>query len=241
MRVGIDAHMVGARETGNETYIRGLVDGLAGLADPPELRIYHVGDAWRPLPVPSRFSRLTTGNPYIRLGVDLPTRARLDGLDVLHTTYAGPLWSAAPTVLTVHDVSFATNPEWFSRRDVRMLSTAVPWSIRRAARVITVSSAAREQILERFRIPEEKVAVIPNGVGPAGSAIDLDVADQALRGLGIAPDRPYLLGVGTLQPRKNLGRLVEAFARLIQEGSYDGDLVLAGPARGRWDGTQAPP
>ena len=121
MRVGIDAHMVGGHETGNETYVRGLIDGFKALGDAPDLLVYNIGAPWTEPTTHVRFQALMTASPYVRLGLELPLRSLGQRLDVLHMTYAAPLWSAAPMVLTVHDICYATNPEWFSERDLSVL------------------------------------------------------------------------------------------------------------------------
>jgi glycosyltransferase involved in cell wall biosynthesis len=171
----------------------------------------------------------------VRLGIELPLRSIGERLDVIHMTYAAPAWSAAPIVLTVHDICFATNPEWFSPRDVRVLSSVVPRSIRQAAHVITVSNAARRQIIDFYRVPEEKITAIPNGPGPGAQPISTDEARRELAGLELNPGRPYLLTVGNLQPRKNLIRLVQAFNQLITDRGHDLDLVIVGPRHYRAD------
>src|SRR5260370_19947280 len=117
-------------------------------------------------------------------------------------------------VLPVHDITFATNPEWFSDRDIRVLSRVVPWSVRRAARVVTVSETCRAQIIEHFGVSADRVVSIPNASGPAANAIDSDAARKEIVALWLDPARPYLLSVGDLQPRKNLVRLIEAFRGL---------------------------
>ena len=100
MRVGIDAHMVGGQETGNETYVRGLIDGLVARGDEDlDLVVYHVGDAWRNSSPRLHFRRLLTGSPFVRLGAELPLRSMTQHLDMLHMTYGAPVWSAAPVIL----------------------------------------------------------------------------------------------------------------------------------------------
>ena len=227
MRVGIDAHMVGGQETGNETYVKGLVDGLTARSD-VDLMVYTAGSPWTDSSPHVQFQRLLTPNPYVRLGLELPFRSLAQRLDVLHMSYTTPVWSAAPIVLTVHDICFATNPEWFSRRDLRVLRTFVPRAIRRAAHVITVSQDARRQIVEHFGVPESKVSAIPNGPGKGAEAIAPDEAGAQLAALGLDPKRPYALAVGNLQPRKNLVRLIEAIGRVRRRG-HDIDLVVVGP------------
>ena len=231
MKIGIDAHMVGEQETGNETYVKGLVDGFAAIPD-VDLVVYNVDSPWITPNRHLQFKRLITGNPIVRLGLELPIRS-LSGLDALHMTYGAPVWSATPIVLTVHDICYATNPEWFSPRDLRVLSTIVPRSIKKARHVITVSQAARRDIIDRYRVPEEKISAIPNGPGPGADPITADEAQAELAGLGLNLQRPYVLAVGNLQPRKNLTRLLYAFAELVESRGHDIDLVVVGPKRFR--------
>ncbi len=228
IRAGIDAHMVGGQETGNETYVRGLVEGFKAFTSRLELFVYHVGSPWTQPDGRRHFDRLLTASPYVRLGLELPLRTLAQRLDLLHMTYAAPLWLAAPLVLTVHDICYATNPEWFSERDLRVLRANVPRSIRKAAHVITDSQSARNQIIETYHVPEAKITAIPIGPGPGVQPIERDEAIHELAAIGIDGTRPYLLAVGNLQPRKNLVRLVQAFKELIARG-HDIDLVVVGP------------
>jgi glycosyltransferase involved in cell wall biosynthesis len=233
LKVAIDAHMVGHQETGNETYIKGLVEGLKAGADGIDVDVLATGRPWTPPSRQVRFRRLVTANPFVRLGVELPLRSLAQGYAVLHMTYAAPVWSAAPVVLTVHDICFTTNPEWFSPRDLRVLSSVVPRSLRRAAHVITVSEDVRRRILDRYRVPESKITAIPNGPGAGAQPIELEHARRELTAAGLATARPYLLAVGNLQPRKNLVRLIRAFEALVRERGHDVDLVVVGPPRYR--------
>jgi glycosyltransferase involved in cell wall biosynthesis len=239
MRVGIDAHMVGGQETGNETYVRGLVDGFKACAEKLEVLIYNAGRPWTEPSSNQQFQRLLTANPYVRLGLELPLRSLAQRLDILHMTYSAPVWSAAPIVLTVHDICYATNPEWFSERDLSVLSSNIPRSIHAAAYVITDSQSARDQIVEYYKVPDSKISVIPIGPGPAAAPISPEDARAELAKLGIEAKRPYLLAVGNLQPRKNLVRLLDAFKDLVGPRGHDVDLVIVGPPRFRAEDTFA--
>lgn len=220
--------MVGSRETGNETYIRGLVDGFSKLQSDFSLFVYHNGTAWAPNDSRVDFRPIGNANPAVRLTVGLATLAIRDSLDLLHVTYTAPLWARCPVVVTVHDISFVAHPEWFSGRDLRVLSATVPLSIRRARRVITVSDTCREQIIEQYKVSPDKVIAIPNAAGPAADALSDDEAHLELEALGLDPQRPYVLAVGNLQPRKNLIRLMNAI-RGLAAGGLDISLVIAGP------------
>jgi len=226
LKVGLDAHMVGGQETGNETYVKGLVSGFKDYRNGVDLIVYNVGPPWTQPSRAVRFERLTTANPYVRLGLELPVRSM--GLDVLHMTYAAPLWSRSPLVLTVHDICYATNPEWFSERDLRVLNANVPRSIRNAAHVITDSQAARRQIIETYGVADDRITAIAIGPGAGAQPISEEAAREGIATLGLARERPYLLAVGNLQPRKNLVRLIEAF-RIVSGRGHDVDLVIVGP------------
>ena len=225
--------MVGAMETGNETYIKGLVEGFGAVGDELDLRIYHVNGQWAEPGPGRRFERLLSANALVRLGVELPFRSVTERLDVLHMTYASPVWSAARLVVTVHDICYVTNPEWFSSRDLRVLTAVVPHSMRKAAHVITVSEAARTAIIEHYRVPAERVSAIANGPGPAATHIDDDDAKEEIASAGLQVDRPFILAVGNLQPRKNMVRLIRAYRSLIDGPGFDFDLVVVGPQRYR--------
>lgn len=226
--------MVGGQETGNETYVKGLVGGFSAHPSGLDLVVYNLGAPWTSPNQHLRFKRLLTGNPYVRLGLELPIRS-LGGIDLLHMTYGAPVWSAAPIVLTVHDICYATNPEWFSQRDVRVLSKIVPRSIKKAAHVITDSQSARSQIMDHYGVPEAKISAIPIGPGAGAESITMEAARIEVAALGLTPDRPFMLAVGNVQPRKNLVRLIEAFRELVSMRDHDLELVIVGPRRFRAD------
>jgi glycosyltransferase involved in cell wall biosynthesis len=229
VKVGLDAHMVGGHETGNETYVKGLVEGFKTSEEGLDVIAYHVGAPWTAPGPRVRFERLLASNPYVRLGIELPARSLAERLDILHMTYGTPVWSAAPLVVTIHDICYATNPEWFSERDLRVLGAMVPRSIRQAAHVITDSEDARRQIIDHYAVPPSKISAIPIGPGAGAQPITAEEAREELRALGLDPDRPYVLAVGNIQPRKNLVRLVEAFNVLVHGRGHDLDLVIVGP------------
>src|SRR5438477_388022 len=100
MRVGLDAHMVGSHETGNETYVLGLIDGFTATKD-VELFVYHAGHMPNVASQSVHLRRLRGTSSWSRLTLDLPVRTWLDATDVFHTTYTAPLWSSCPVILTV--------------------------------------------------------------------------------------------------------------------------------------------
>ncbi|MDX6568635.1 MAG: hypothetical protein QOH15_1213 [Gaiellales bacterium] len=132
---------------------------------------------------------------------------RLSALDgqtgVLHcTTYYGPLRPRVPTVVTVHDLAVLRHPEAFPRWTRSYAPMVVPRVLRAAHSVIAVSEFTASELHALLRVPREKIHVVPNAV------------DDTFSPDGPRADGDYVLAVGTLEPRKNLARAIEAAARV---------------------------
>jgi glycosyltransferase involved in cell wall biosynthesis len=122
--------------------------------------------------------------------------------DLLHCpTYRGPVRSRLPLVVTVHDLAVLRHPETFNRWTRTYSPRVVPRVLRAAGRVIAVSEFTRRELVELLDIPSDKIRVVPNAV------------DDEFTREGPSAEGEYVLAVGTLEPRKNLHRLVEATRR----------------------------
>jgi Glycosyltransferase len=215
LRIGIDAHAIGSRLGGNETYI---LDVLASLESHPEHSYYvYTGDtaaaerAKAALPSAAAVKIIGQPNPIVRLAYRLTQLSRADRVDVLHVQYVSPL--VAPNiVVTIHDLSFLHHPEWYSRTEALRFRLTVPWTARRARQILTVSDHARRDIIETLGVAPEKVSFSYNRLRPIFSSRPATETAGILRRLGV--DGPYVLTVGNLQPRKNLSRLIEAWTNL---------------------------
>jgi glycosyltransferase involved in cell wall biosynthesis len=234
IRVGIDAHTVGARQTGNETYVRRLIEALCELPDPSAERIYYHTGAER---LPSRFGRarrVWPHSPFVRVPVSLPLALWRDCIDVAHFQYIAPPLCPCPVVVVVHDVSFARFPHLFPTALGLRLRALVPRSLRRAAHVLTISEFSKSEIVECFGIDPSRITVTPLAAGPEfHPAGELEQDGGEVTALGVS--EPYVLAVGNLQPRKNLLRLLAAYALLRDRGERDHRLVLVGQ-RGSYGG-----
>jgi glycosyltransferase involved in cell wall biosynthesis len=142
-------------------------------------------------------------------------------VDLIHgTNFVLPALGGTPGVVTIHDLSFL-------RSDVfpggKRLTDLVPWSIDRAALVLTPTAAVGDEVRDHFRLSGDRLRVTPEGVaGIFFGATPL--GEAALASLGVT--RPFAVAVGTIEPRKNLDRLLSAWA----EARLDGwTLVIAGP------------
>lgn len=138
------------------------------------------------------------------------------------TNFVLPRLARTPGVVTVHDLSFYRNDVFPGGARLRDL---VPWSVRRAAKVITPTQAIAEEVRDRYELSADRVAVTPEGVSPLFFGAT-PLADTNLGRMGIPG--PFVVAVGTLEPRKNLARLLEAW-RIVQPQLDDWRLVLAGP------------
>ena len=229
LRIGIDAHAIGSRLGGNETYIRGLIEALAG--HPRHQYIVFVTDAEAAAVVhrlcPAALTR-TMGhrNALVRLGFSLTRLCIRDRVDVLHTQYVAPPVSP-PIVVMIHDLSFRHHPEWYTRREKLRFELTVPWTARRAKRVLTDSEFSRQDIISSLRLPEKKVVVTYVPLGRLFAPQPADRVSDALDRLGIR--RPYILALGNLQPRKNLPLLIQAWQELRASApDFTPRLVIVG-------------
>ena len=139
MRFSVDAHAIGCHLTGNEVYIRNLLNQFARIDSNNEF-IAHVAKPGAERQVPAAFQiRRVSANPYRRLGLDLPPHLRRDRPDLIHVQYPGPLFCPVPVVVSVHDVSFLEYPQYFTKFRAAQLRFTVKRTVENAARVLTPS------------------------------------------------------------------------------------------------------
>jgi glycosyltransferase involved in cell wall biosynthesis len=225
----VDADTVGRARTGDEAYTINLLRELPDVAPDLVFAASLRDPSAMPDDVPSSVRRiaLPVASPYRRIPFALPGLARREGASLVHVQYFVAPRVAIPAVVTVHDLSFTRRPELFRLRDRMLLGGLVPGSLRRARRVIAVSEFTREDLIDRYRVDPDRVVAIRNGVA-ARFRPDPEAAADARRHHRL--ERPFVLFVGALQPRKNAPALLEAFARL--RGHDDVELVIAGGDRG---------
>jgi glycosyltransferase involved in cell wall biosynthesis len=152
-------------------------------------------------------------------------RAKLGLLHVLGG--AAPIGYRHPYVLTVHDLAIYKHPEWFPEDQWFSTRVSYPSSIKLARHIIVPSIATKKDLLDLFKVKEEKIAVIPHGVS---------ATPQAAR---VASSEKYILFIGTIEPRKNVSTLVKAYRLMIDRYPElkEFELRLAGAVGWRADGT----
>jgi len=188
MRVGIDVSPLRQTRAGTARYLDGLLPHLERLVDVERLAwggggrvTAAVRDAWW-------------------YPVALSRRAR--NVDLLHCpSFRAPWRVRVPLVVTVHDVAVLRDPKAFNRWTAMYSYITVPRVVRAATRVIAVSEFTKGELIDLFGVPEERIRVVPNAVGPPFVA-------EGPRAKG-----EYVLAVGTIEPRKNLPRVADAVRR----------------------------
>lgn len=215
MLFSVDAHTIGCHLTGNEVYIRNLLNEYAELDRDSGFLTYlakpRAGDS-----VPRRFiTRWVSNNPFRRLGYDIPASLRRDRPDLLHVQYTGPLYCPVPMVVSVHDVSFLEHPEYFTRLRAAQLRLTVRRTVQMAARILTPSEFSKSAIVRHYGLDDAKVVVVHNAVSNSFRPIQREMAVNWVRGNFQIP-APFILTVGDLQPRKNHLGLIRAFEDLIR-------------------------
>ncbi len=223
--IGIDGSRLTAGErTGTETYTFQLLSALARLGVNDHIRIYlnaSTPPADLPLigdPVCLPFPRLWT---HLRLSWEMQRHTP----DVLFVpAHVVPLRHPR-SVVTIHDVGYLHHPESHPAAARRMLHATTRWSTRVASRIIAISEATKRDLTAHYAVPAERIQVIHHGVDHTMRLASRESIVELRHRLGLP--EAYVLFVGTIQPRKNLGRLAEAMSFVANAG-LPHRLVLAG-------------
>lgn len=234
-RIAIDYTAAVHQSAGIGRYVRELTAALLTAAAPPaDFRLFVAGAHGIALPPPptgavyrpARLSERNFNRLWHRLHLPVPVELWAGPLDLYHAAdfTLPPTLPRTRTVLTVYDLAYERFPDESMPGMQAYLSRAVPRSVRRADHVITISEAARADLVEIYGVAPEKISVAYPGVDARFTAQGTPGEADHVRRKYRLPDGSFVLTVGTLQPRKNHRRLVEAFARIESRAS----LVIAG-------------
>lgn len=236
VRLGINAQLLAAgsgyRRAGVSRYLERLLLALPeALSAEDDLLVWaarevpplasSVAGGWRRTSVPP-------DRPPLRIGWEqliLPVHARRARLDLLHgPVNVAPIFAGCPTVVTVHDLAFLRLPGGLTSHRRRYLTAATRVSVRRARRVIAVSGSTKRDVVELLGVRPEHVAVIPLAADERFQPLDAAALARFRAEHGL--DHPFILYVGTLEPRKNVPALLRAFAQIA--GELPHELILVG-------------
>lgn len=233
MHIAIDAHSVGAQLAGNESYAVNLIEALAEIDQSNLYTLYvtkpaaidRFADRW-----PNFKVRQTLPHtPLVRIPLTLSAELRRHPVDVLHVQFTAPPFAPCPVVTTIHDLSFEHLPETFKLRSRAQLRLTVRRTARKAALILTLSEFSRRDIIETYAVDPERVIVTPAAAPthfkPISAATELEKIRERY---GIGAN--YLLSLGSIQPRKNLTRLIDAllWLRTTRPDDELPQLVIAG-------------
>jgi glycosyltransferase involved in cell wall biosynthesis len=233
MQFLIDAHHIGARATGNETWALELAQAMVRILECREGGdevTFAITAAGRGR-TPGRDNTITiSASALRRLLLDIPKAAQLKGADALLVQYTAPA-TRIPTVAAIHDLSFAhaESKAWIPATERARMRASIRWTARRAHRIVALSEYTANDLVRTWGIDPERIVVAHPAVGH-GRAARLRARAQE----GPVAGPPTLLAVGNVLPRKNLVTLARA-AREVRARGLDVELHVVGqtPPAGR--------
>ena len=205
--IALNARFYSHRPTGMQRYGIEMADRLSDL-----LKVVR----------PSASLHGTTGHLWEQLYLPAASRNRL----LWSPNNTGPL-AVSRQVCTMHDIIPVEHPEWFTPRFAAWYQWLLPKLTRRVQHLIAVSQFTKDRLIERFGVRPENITVVWNGVDSQFHRRTVEEIDEVRQALGITSPR-YLLSLGSLEPRKNINRLLTAWQRLKRELPQDLSLVVVG-------------
>jgi len=206
-RIVINSRSLQSPLSGAQRYTRELMSRWNGHADPitPSEPLRGIqGHVWEQVVLPRRLKRRLLFSP----------------------SNSGPL-DVGNQVLTIHDMVYFDHPETLNRLFAAWFRFLLPKLVRRVRKIVTVSQFVKERIIARTKVDPQKIVVIPNGVSASFRPEAIGDRDRAIAQLRIPTNR-YVLALGSIEPRKNLGRLLRAWSRIHNALPTDVWLVIAG-------------
>lgn len=230
MIIGIDANEANVKEkVGVSVYTFALLQYFQKKASLQNQFIIYLKDKPRSdLPKPNSFFhyRIITGD-FLWSQIFLPISLYLKrDIDVFFSpAHYAPRFCPVPTVVAIHDLSYFYYPQEFLKKDLYQLKNWTKYSVKKAKKVIAVSKTTKKDLVKLYHIPKEKIIVIYNGFGDRTKS--LKIKNLKLIKNWKLKIKNYILYVGTLQPRKNLNTLIDAFNLLLKE-KPEYKLVIVG-------------
>jgi glycosyltransferase involved in cell wall biosynthesis len=217
---------------------RELIAALARMNTPHAYRLFVQGVGEKPLPPapaanfawkPTRITPLWFARLWHRAQLPLFIESFTGKVDLFHATdfTLPPTLPTTRTLLTVHDLSFVRVPETASPVLKAYLDVVVPRSARRADHILADSQATKGDLIDLYKIAPDKITVLLSGVDSSFRRVEDAATRAAIRTKYRIGSRPYIFAIGTVQPRKNYGRLMQALAQ-VRAGGHDVALVIAG-------------
>lgn len=230
MRVGIDARLNYHQPAGISRYTTHLIEELAQLDRETAYTIFQHRKQRNPLANAPNFQRRTLFTPVHRRVEQLMLAAELSfhSLDLLHSTdFIPPLYSSIPSVITVHDLAFLHWPHFLTETHAAYYSQ-IDRAVRHAQHIIVPSESTKSDVVGQLGASPKKISVIHEAAAPIYRPLDKAKCRAAMQAKYGIPEK-YIFFVSTIEPRKNIGGLLDAFHHLRKYYNVeDTGLVLAG-------------
>lgn len=226
MKIGIDIRLIGKKRTGDETVIFNLVKNLAKIDNENSYFLFTdildektIAEIKESLAIENKKNFKIIFLPANKFSWNfwiLPMYLRKNPVDIYHTQYITP-WFVPKNikiVTIIHDISFNFFPQFIKFFDLFFLKILIPISLRRADKIIAVSEFTKDEIIKFYKISPEKIECVYNAISDEFS--NNNVSEEQLKETKNKYNLPdkFILYVGTLQPRKNIPQLIEAFSRI---------------------------
>lgn len=224
-RFGYDVDSGLPNRVGSGEFCYQLLNSLAKIDKKNEYFIYLPSSPTQDMPKETeswKYEVFTSKKLWTLIGLGKKLFSNENKLDVFYSpTHYLPLNFKVPSAISILDVSYAHFPKLFNKKDLAMLKYWGKYSIKKSKKIITISESSKNDIIKLYGVPAHKIAVVYPGIKEIRHANHLSM-DELKEKFEI--DKKYILFVGTLQPRKNIVKLIEAFSKLKSEL----DLVVVG-------------
>lgn len=231
MRIGVDARLMQHQPAGISNYTRHLLQGLQQIDSDNEYVVFQHRRQPEPLIKKTNFQRATLYAPvHSRLEQwMLPFELRRHHLDLIHfTDFIPPLRSKIPSVITVHDLAFLHWPHFLTTESAAYYGQ-IDRAVRHARHVIVPSEQTKHDLTARLGVPDAHISVIYEAAAPEFHPMPIEESRKAVQEKFKLPER-FIFFVGTIEPRKNVSGLLQAFAYLRQHYNVNGSLEDVGLA-----------
>ncbi len=232
MRIGVEATALQGNKSGVGYYTEHLLRGVMRAAPEHDYLVFvnrDVRATWTPLGAETLYGRRFRRPRALWMQTALPRALAETRPALCHfTNYLAPLACPCPSIVTIYDMTIFLTPQFHHWKKRVLDRVLVPPAARRAAAILTLSESARHDIVRRLGVPAARVHVVGAAAAPGFRPVT-DPAEQARVRARYGLTGPYILYVGTIEPRKNLVRLIQAFARLKAAGLPHRLLLVGQP------------
>ena len=227
MDIAVEARYLVGNRTGVGRYLLNLLRFLPELSEEHEYFLYSNRFTEKPIEHDKINYVELEGHRLLWKHILLPIEQVKRKFDLVFIpSYSAPLFSFGKTVVTIHDLIATRHPEWTTKNQSFRFATVVKYAARKANYIIAVSEASRKDILELTGVAQDKVVVVYSGVDEHFQKLPSEHLIDFTKKYNL--QQPFILYVGSIHPRRNIQKLIEAFVHLKKEKQIKHKLILIG-------------